>query len=217
MTRLMYKIYTSEIVLESDASDEDGSSSSRSDHDEEAEEFEDEDDVPVAIETNNGGEGQDLLFDGEQHLNPRRSRLLADLQALVAPIESAEDAPIAIPEPSGSGIVFFDTEPTRMGRRRRCRDMSGLSQCLCGVSVQQGDLGSIQCHRDGCETTWVSSCADFASSRLNLNRLSIIVSVSATRMQVRLQNSGLAMYVRSQRRHGGVTSRFVIPNQVSCL
>ena len=58
MTRLMYKIYTSEIVQESDASDEDRSSSSRSDHDEEAEEFEDEDDViPVVIGTTNGGEG----------------------------------------------------------------------------------------------------------------------------------------------------------------
>jgi len=73
-----------------------------------------------------------------------------------------------------------------MGCRQRCRDMSGLSQCLCGVSVQKGDLGLIQCQRDGCETTWVSNCVDFESSRLSLNRLSIIFSVSAMRITMQV-------------------------------
>jgi len=74
----MYKIYTSEILLEPDTSNEDGSSSSRSDHDEEAEEFEDEDDVIlVVIETDNGGEGQDLQCGGERYSNPRKVSLLS--------------------------------------------------------------------------------------------------------------------------------------------
>ena len=56
-----------------------------------------------------------------------------------------------------------DTEPffpvlemTHVGRKRKCRDMSGLSLCLCGVSVQPDDVGSIRCQRTGCETVWVS-------------------------------------------------------------
>ena len=78
MTRLMYKIYTSEILPEPDVSDEDSSSSSRSDHNKEAEEFEDEDNViPVVIETDNGREGQDLQCGGEQYSNPRKVSLLS--------------------------------------------------------------------------------------------------------------------------------------------
>ena len=74
----MYKIYTSEILLEPDASNEDSSSSSRSNHDEKAEEFGDEDDViPVVIETDNSGEGRDLQCGGEQYLNPRKVSLLS--------------------------------------------------------------------------------------------------------------------------------------------
>lgn len=59
---------------------------------------------------------------------------------------------------SGSDLLFFDSEPTRVGRRRRCRDMSGLSLCLCGERVKPGDIESIKCQRTGCETVWVSNC-----------------------------------------------------------
>lgn len=51
---------------------------------------------------------------------------------------------------------FLTSELTRAGRRRKCRDMSGLSLCLCGVSVRPDSMGSIQCQRAGCETVWVS-------------------------------------------------------------
>jgi hypothetical protein len=103
------------------------------------------------------------------------------------------------PEPSGSDNVFLDSEPTRVGRRRRCRDMSSLSLCLCGESVRPGETSSIQCQRAGCETIWVSNCVDFASSGLNL--LSIIFSVLDMRMWV--QGIGLARHAHKQRRHGG--------------
>jgi len=70
----MYKIYTSEIVLESDTSDKDRSSSSRSDHNKKAEEFEDEDNVILAvIGTTNGIGGQES---SERYLNPRKVSLL---------------------------------------------------------------------------------------------------------------------------------------------
>ena len=75
--------------------------------------------------------------------------------------------PITVPKPSGSEVIFLDSEPTHVGCGRRCGDMSGLSLCLCGESAQPDDVGSIQCERTGCETVWVSSCSCFASSRLN--------------------------------------------------
>ena len=66
MTQLMYKIHTSDIVLGSDASDEDRSSVSSGDHDEEAKGSEDEEDVtPVVIDVDNGGEGQNLVYSSE--------------------------------------------------------------------------------------------------------------------------------------------------------
>ena len=68
---------------------------------------------------------------------------LADLRVLAAPVTTVDPIPIAIPEPSGSDAVFFDTELTHMGCRQRCRDMSGLSQCLCGERVEPDDVGSI--------------------------------------------------------------------------
>ena len=68
------------------------------------------------------------------------------------------------PELSGSDLLFFDSELTRMGCRQRCRDMSGLSLCLCGESVQPSDVGSIRCQRTGCETTWVSNGVDFTQA-----------------------------------------------------
>ena len=67
-------------------------------------------------------------------------------------------------ESSGSDLLFLDSEPTCVGRRRRGRDMSGLSLCLCRESVQPGGMGLIQCQRAGCETIWVSNHVDFASS-----------------------------------------------------
>jgi len=51
---------------------------------------------------------------------------------------------------------LLTSEPTRAGRRWKCRDMSSLSLCLCGVSVQPDTAGSIRCQRAGCETIWVS-------------------------------------------------------------
>jgi hypothetical protein len=80
MTQLTYKNHTSDIVLGSDASDEDRSSVSsvsRGDRDEEAEGSEDEEDVtPVVIDVDNGGEGQDLVYSGERYSNPRKVALL---------------------------------------------------------------------------------------------------------------------------------------------
>ena len=110
--------------------------------------------------------------------------MIDDLRVLAAPIASANPVSISVPEPFSSDTLFLDTEPTRTGRRRRCRDMSGLSQCLCGESVQPHDVGSIQCQRAGCETIWVSYCIDLAISGLNLNQLSITFSVLALRTQV---------------------------------
>ena len=102
------------------------------------------------------------------------------------------------PKPDGSDILFFDSEPTRVGCRRRCRDMSGLSQCLCGETVGPGDAGSIQCQRAGCETIWVSKFDAFASSKLK--RLSIIFGVLC--MTMRDHNIGPVRHVHRQKRHG---------------
>ena len=66
--------------------------------------------------------------------------------------------------------------------KQRCRDMSGLSQCLCSDNAKKDNAGSIQCKRVGCKTVWVSDCGDFASSRLN--RASFIFDVLGIRMQV---------------------------------
>lgn len=57
------------------------------------------------------------------------------------------------PAPVPASII---STPTRMGQRRKVRDMSGLSMCLCGDHAQAGNAGSIQCQRAGCETVWVS-------------------------------------------------------------
>ena len=124
-----------------------------------------------------------------------------DLQVSVAPTARADPIPIAVPEPPESDVLFFNTEPTRLGRRRRCRDMSGLSLCLCGDSAQPDGVGSIRCHKAGCETVWVSKCLDFVSSRLNLNRLSTIFS--ALTMRIYGLRIGHARHAHPQRRHGG--------------
>ena len=51
--------------------------------------------------------------------------------------------------------VFLDSEPTRAGRKRKAKDMSGLSVCFCGERAKPGDVGSIQCRKAGCATVWV--------------------------------------------------------------
>ena len=61
-----------------------------------------------------------------------------------------------MPVTDQSTTLFFESEPTRVGRRRKCRDMSGLSLCLCGESARPDDAESIRCQRAGCETVWVS-------------------------------------------------------------
>jgi len=71
------------------------------------------------------------------------------------------------PQSTGSELLFFDSEPTHAGRKQQCRDMSGLSQCLCRKSVPSGDAGLVKCRRVGCETGWVSKFVDFENSRLN--------------------------------------------------
>ena len=40
---------------------------------------------------------------------------LSDPQVLLAPLASADPDPIVAPESSGSDLVFFDSEPTRVG------------------------------------------------------------------------------------------------------
>ena len=66
--------------------------------------------------------------------------------------EGEVSARVSDPDP-----LFFESEPTCTGRRWKCRDMSGLFQCLCGETAKPNDEGSIQCQKVGCETVWVSS------------------------------------------------------------
>jgi hypothetical protein len=40
-------------------------------------------------------------------------------------------------------MLFFESELMYMGQRQKCRDMSGLSLCLCGDSTRPDDAGSI--------------------------------------------------------------------------
>ena len=63
---------------------------------------------------------------------------------------------LSTPVTDQSTTLFFESEPTRVGRRRKCRDMSGLSLCLCGESARRDDAESIRCQHAGCETVWVS-------------------------------------------------------------
>jgi hypothetical protein len=71
--------------------------------------------------------------------------------------EPATESMHAENEPLSSLPTFFASEPTRAGRKRKCRDMSGLSLCLCGDTAKPNDMGSIRCQKAGCETVWVSS------------------------------------------------------------
>ena len=129
---------------------------------------------------------------------------VADLQALLAPIASTDSVSITATESPRSNPVFFNSEPTRVGRRWRCRNMSDLSLCLCGESAHPGDatdvsLSSIRCQRTGCETIWVSNFVDFVSSRLN--RLSFIFGVLG--MRTLDQDIGFVRCAPCKRRRGG--------------
>jgi hypothetical protein len=85
------------------------------------------------------------------------SMCLTDQNVHAALRDKIESCANPVAESSVSAPIFFDSEPTRTGRRRKCRDMSELSLCLCGVNAEPGDIGSVQCQRQGCETIWVSS------------------------------------------------------------
>ena len=68
---------------------------------------------------------------------------------------------LSTPVTDQSTTVFFKSEPMRVGRRQKCRDMSDLSLCLCGDSTRPDDAGSIRCQRAGCETVWVSHTSQY--------------------------------------------------------
>ena len=67
-------------------------------------------------------------------------------EASVGVFEGEVSARVSDPDP-----LFIESEPTRTGRRRKCRDMSRLSQCLCGDTAKPNEEGSIQCQKVGCD------------------------------------------------------------------
>ncbi|KAI0282665.1 hypothetical protein BC826DRAFT_1133945, partial [Russula brevipes] len=76
----------------------------------------------------------------------------ADAEHGVSDAQLVEHEPSAH-EPSPPVPLSIISTPTRMGQRRKVRDMSGLSMCLCGDHAQAGNASSIQCQRAGCETS----------------------------------------------------------------
>jgi hypothetical protein len=62
-------------------------------------------------------------------------------------------------EPMHAGLstepIFLNSEPMRTGRKRKAKDMSGLTICFCGERAKLGDAGSIQCRKAGCIAVWV--------------------------------------------------------------
>ena len=101
---------------------------------------------------------------------------------------------VSDPEP-----LFFESEPTHAGQRRKCRDMSGLSQCLCGDTAKPNEEGSIQCQKVGCETVWVSSRFHdrpvmFFDSLANYVH-SITFSALGTKMHWHVHEAGPVMHV----------------------
>jgi hypothetical protein len=95
--------------------------------------------------------------------------------------------------------VFFESEPTHTSRRWKCRDMSRLSQCLCGDTVKPNEEGSIQCQKVGCKTVWVSShfhnwpvlCFDLLANSVH----SIISSVFNLGTTIHVHETGSVMLV----------------------
>ena len=65
------------------------------------------------------------------------------------PIQSKVEESARVPEGEGSARVsdldplFIESKPTHTGQRQKCRDMSGLSQCLCGETAKPNKEGSI--------------------------------------------------------------------------
>ena len=47
---------------------------------------------------------------------------------------------VSDPEP-----LFIESKPIHTSQRQKCRDMSGLSQCLCGNTAKLNKDGLIQC------------------------------------------------------------------------
>jgi hypothetical protein len=63
---------------------------------------------------------------------------------------NSEPMCVALTEP-----IFLDSKPTRIGRKRKAKDMSGLTVCFCRECARPGNVGSIQCWKAGCATVWV--------------------------------------------------------------
>lgn len=83
-----------------------------------------------------------------------------DIEAIMESETRSSIEPILLnSEPTRAGSltepIFLDSEPTRTGRKRKAKDMSGLSLCFCGERARPGDVGSIQCRKAGCTTVWV--------------------------------------------------------------
>jgi hypothetical protein len=85
---------------------------------------------------------------------------------------------------SSTEPIFLNSEPTRTGRKRKAKDMSGLADCFCGERAKPDDVESIRCRRAGCATIWVCYCATFDVFMAN-SASSIIFNVLAMRMQGR--------------------------------
>lgn len=85
---------------------------------------------------------------------------------------------MATESPTASEPTFLDSEPTRAGRKRKARDISGLSHCFCGERASPGDVGSIQCRKAGCATVWVCFSVTFGKFMADL----LIVSPSMCRV-----------------------------------
>jgi hypothetical protein len=83
-------------------------------------------------------------------------------------------------------LLFFESEPTCTGRRQKCRDMSGLSQCLCGETVTIRP----RCRLNSYSGSVVDRCGPLLSS--GLKRLSRVVT-------------GLVMCKRSREVMGSIT------------
>jgi hypothetical protein len=107
----------------------------------------------------------------------------APLSAPASPSMAAHDLPFAPENPSddmpktlemtvGRGLPPIETDDdhqfsldgpaTRIGRKRKARDLPSILQvCTCGQTVQGDEKlsgeGVVQCKATGCETVWVSS------------------------------------------------------------